>query len=79
VDGVSVAAWLPGGTASGASDRAERKMMREIQRIIDAADAAYQEFIAADPGREIRDVVRNAVKFLAVDLEAAAALRRKVA
>ena len=54
-------------------------MMREIQQIIDAADAAYQEFIAADPDREIRDVVRNAVKFLAVDLEAAAALRRKVA
>lgn len=46
--------------------------MREIERIIEAANAAYREFAAADPDREVRDVVRNAVRFLAVDLTAAA-------
>jgi hypothetical protein len=54
--------------------------MQEIQRIIDAANAAYREFVAADPDREIRDVVSNAVKFLTVDLTVAgeyAAMRHR--
>lgn len=46
--------------------------MREIERIIEAANTAYREFVAAEPDREVRDVVRNAVRFLAVDLTAAA-------
>ena len=46
--------------------------MREIERIIEAANTAYREFLASDPDREVRDVVRNAVRFLAVDLTAAA-------
>lgn len=57
--------------------------MREIQQIISAADAAYREFIATDPDREVRDLVSNAVKFLAVDLttagEFAATISRKAA
>jgi hypothetical protein len=54
--------------------------MQEIQRIIDAANTAYREFVAADPDREIRDVVSNAVKFLTVDLTVAgeyAAMRHR--
>ncbi len=46
--------------------------MREIERIIEAANVAYREFLAAGPDREVRDVVRNAVRFLAVDLTTAA-------
>lgn len=45
--------------------------MREIERIIEAANAAYQEFMATSPDREVRDVVRNAVRFLTIDLTAA--------
>lgn len=45
--------------------------MREIERIIEAANAAYQEFLAASPDQEVRNVVRNAVRFLTVDLTAA--------
>ena len=47
-------------------------MMREIEQIVEAANAAYREFVATSPDREVRDVVRNAVRFLAVDLTAAA-------
>lgn len=46
--------------------------MREIERIVEAANAAYREFAATNPDREVRDVVRNAVRFLAVDLTTAA-------
>jgi len=46
--------------------------VREIERIIEAANTAYREFAATNPDREVRDVVRNAVRFLAVDLTAAA-------
>lgn len=46
--------------------------MREIERIIEVANAAYQEFAATSPDREVRDVVRNAVRFLTVDLTTAA-------
>jgi len=46
-------------------------MMREIQQIIDAANAAYRDFMATGPDKEVRDVVRNAVRFLAVDLTTA--------
>jgi hypothetical protein len=46
--------------------------MREIEQIIEAANAAYWEFVATGPDREVRDVVRNAVRFLRVDLTAAA-------
>jgi len=53
--------------------------MREIQQIIDVANAAYQDFIATNPDREVREVVSNAVKFLTVDLTAAATLPRRVA
>ena len=45
--------------------------MREIQQIIDAANAAYREFVATGPDQEVRDVVRNAVRFLTVDLTTA--------
>ncbi|WP_460404141.1 hypothetical protein [Actinophytocola sediminis] len=44
---------------------------------------AYQEFMATNPDREVRDLVSNAVKFLTVDLstagEFAATRPRKVA
>jgi len=57
--------------------------MREIQRIADAANSAYRDFIATNPDREVRHLVSNAVKFLTVDLstagEFAATLPRKVA
>jgi hypothetical protein len=46
--------------------------MREIERIIEVANAAYHEFVATEPDREVRDVVRNAVRFLTVDLTTAA-------
>jgi hypothetical protein len=46
--------------------------MREIERIVEAANAAYREFVATDPDREVREVVRNAVRFLTVDLTTAA-------
>lgn len=46
--------------------------MREIEQIIEAANEAYRAFVATEPDREVRDVVRNAVRFLAVDLTAAA-------
>lgn len=45
--------------------------MREIERIIEVANAAYREFAATNPDREVRDVVRNAVRFLTVDLTTA--------
>jgi len=45
--------------------------MREIERIIEAANTAYREFVATGPDREVRDVVRNAVRFLTVDLTTA--------
>ncbi|GAB3460621.1 hypothetical protein GCM10027436_68420 [Actinophytocola sediminis] len=57
--------------------------MREIQRIAEVANVAYQEFMATNPDREVRDLVSNAVKFLTVDLstagEFAATRPRKVA
>jgi hypothetical protein len=57
--------------------------MREIQQIIEVANAAYREFVAAEPDREVRDLVSNAVKFLTVDLttawEFASTLSRKAA
>ncbi|GAB1508043.1 hypothetical protein [Actinophytocola sp. KF-1] len=46
--------------------------MREIERIIEAANDAYREFAATNPDREVRDLVRNAVRFLTVDLTTAA-------
>lgn len=42
--------------------------MQEIERIVEAANAAYREFAATNPDREVRDLVRNAVRFLTVDL-----------
>ncbi|WP_158073447.1 hypothetical protein [Actinophytocola xanthii] len=57
--------------------------MREIQQIIEVANAAYREFVATEPDREVRDLVSNAVKFLTVDLttagEFASTLSRKAA
>jgi hypothetical protein len=46
--------------------------VQEIEQIIEAANVAYREFVATGPDREVRDVVRNAVTFLRVDLTAAA-------
>lgn len=46
--------------------------MREIEQIVEAANAAYREFVATNPDREVRDLVRNAVRFLTVDLTTAA-------
>lgn len=42
--------------------------MEEINQIIAATNAAYQEFDKTGADREIRQAVSNAVKFLTADL-----------
>jgi hypothetical protein len=47
-------------------------MVTEIQNIIAAANAAYQQFVATHPDKETRVTVSNAVRFLVADLTSAA-------
>jgi len=42
--------------------------VEEINQIIAAANAAYQEFAKTSADREVRQAVSNAVKFLTADL-----------
>ncbi|WP_370934112.1 hypothetical protein [Amycolatopsis sp. cg13] len=48
--------------------------MPEIVAIIEAAHDAYRRFVAANPDRDIRVAVGNAVGFLTADLTTAAEL-----